>query len=375
MRCKTKYPGVVYRMAKRIGGNGEERVYYVRFKRDGNVIEAKAGRQYADDMSPAKAAHIRGEFIEGKRETPQEIRRKKAEKIWTIDALREAYFAGKPDGKSKYVDINRYDNYLKPTLAKKKPEDIKPLDVERIRRKSCKGKSLQTIKHVLTLLKRIVNYGVKQNLCKGISFHIELPKLDNKVTEDLTPDQLKSLLKVLHTHKNKDVANILRLALLTGMRRGEIFKLTWDDLDFHNKMIHIRNPKGGQSAKIPMNPEAERLLSSIKKHLGSPYVFPAKDGRHRVSIARAANDIRTKAGLPKAFRMCHGLRHTYASMLASSGQVDMFVLQKLLTHKSPQMTQRYAHLRDEALRNGANVAGNIIGGIKTKRKKIASMKP
>ena len=56
----------------------------------------------------------------------------------------------------------------------------------------------------------------------------------------------------------------------------------------------------------------------------------------------------------------HGLRHVYASMLASSGEVDLYTLQKLLTHKSPLMTQRYAHLRDDALKQASEVAGNII---------------
>ena len=56
----------------------------------------------------------------------------------------------------------------------------------------------------------------------------------------------------------------------------------------------------------------------------------------------------------------HGLRHTYASMLASSGKVDMYTLQKLLTHKSPVMTQRYAHLRDDTLKRASNLAGDII---------------
>lgn len=75
------------------------------------------------------------------------------------------------------------------------------------------------------------------------------------------------------------------------------------------------------------------------------------------------NAIRDRDVLPKDFRALHGLRHVYASMLASSGQVDMYTLQKLMTHKSPQMTQRYAHLRDDALQRAAGVAGELFGSL------------
>ncbi len=84
------------------------------------------------------------------------------------------------------------------------------------------------------------------------------------------------------------------------------------------------------------------------------------DGEPFTDIRRRVNPIKEAAGITGDFRALHGLRHTYASMLASSGKVDLYTLQKLLTHKSPVMTQRYAHLRDEALRNASSLAGNII---------------
>ena len=59
-RCKTDYPGVFYREVERIGGTGLEKVFYVVFKQNGKVYEEKVGRQYADDMTPARAARIRG---------------------------------------------------------------------------------------------------------------------------------------------------------------------------------------------------------------------------------------------------------------------------------------------------------------------------
>ena len=150
------------------------------------------------------------------------------------------------------------------------------------------------------------------------------------------------------------------LALYTGMRRGEMFKLQWKNVDFERGFITLVDTKGGKDQLIPLNDAARGLLNSIKRVKGSPFVFPGREGNQRVDINKALSEIKRKAGLPKDFRPLHGLRHVYASMLASSGQVDMYTLQKLLTHKDPRMTQRYAHLRDDALKKAANLAGQII---------------
>jgi len=78
--------------------------------------------------------------------------------------------------------------------------------------------------------------------------------------------------------------------------------------------------------------------------------------------------IKKRANLPESFRPMHGLRHVYASMLASSGKVDMCQLQKLLTHKDSRMTQRYAHLRDEALKRASGVVDDILISVITQNK-------
>ena len=92
----------------------------------------------------------------------------------------------------------------------------------------------------------------------------------------------------------------------------------------------------------------------------SEFVFPGEGGQLRKKSPRSLNRIKLKAQLPEDFRMLQGLRHVYASHLASSGKVDLYKLQKLLTHKSPLMTQRYAHLRNEALMDASNVISEII---------------
>ena len=94
----------------------------------------------------------------------------------------------------------------------------------------------------------------------------------------------------------------------------------------------------------------------------------------QTGLYHAISEIKKKAELPSDFRPLHGLRHHFASMLASSGKVDMYVLQKLLTHKSPTMTQRYAHLRDESLRKASDLAGELASSASI-RKKIPKLRP
>lgn len=368
-RIKTTYPGVFYREADRIGGKGKEKVYYVVFKQNGKWVEEKAGRQYADDMTPARAAHIRGERIEGKKKSRKQIKAEEEEKRqaelnkWTISKLWEEYEKTHAQIKGLVQDKNRYKNHIKPAFGKREPSNISSLEVRRFMSKIEKKMKPGTVKNIMELLRRIIQFGVKNQLCKGPAFTISIPKPNNIKTEDLTQDQLKALIKAIDEDKDIQAANLMRLILVTGIRRGEAFRLKWDDVDFEKGFILLCDPKGGEDQVIPMNESARSILKNHPKSDDSPYVFPGKDGEKRVEIKTSVNRIKERAKLPKDFRPLHGLRHVYASMLASSGQVDLYALQKLLTHKSPAMTQRYAHLRDEALRKASNLAGEIIANV------------
>ena len=280
--------------------------------------------------------------------------------------LWEMYKEQKADLKGLKMDQSRFNNYLKEPFGDKEPQDITPLDVDRIRIRIQKGKSPQTVKLILSLLRRIVNFGVQRKLCTPLPFNLEMPRVYNEKTEDLNPEQLKNLLNAINEDENLQAANLMRFVLYTGMRRGELFKLKWADIDFERGFIHIKSPKGGPNQVIPLNDGARQVLND---HIstGSEFVFPGRGGRQRVDINKQVNRIKARAGLPRDFRPLHGLRHVYASFLASSGKVDLYTLQKLLTHKDPRMTQRYAHLRDETLKQASGVAADIVSGILTER--------
>jgi len=365
-RFKTNYPGVFYIIGQSKLTSKEEKIYYIRFRKDGKETEEKAGWQFQDNMTPAKASTLRAEKIRGVKLTNQGKRAEiEAQKVadqnrWTVARLWDEYIKNKTANYSAHrSDESRFNKYLKDTIGDKEPKDLLPLDVDRIRVKLLKSKSPQTVKHILGILKRVSNFGFNKMLCPAIPFRVEMPDVDNKKTEDLSKDDLHRLLEAIAEDDNKQVGNMMLMALYTGMRRGELFKLKWDDVDFARGFILIRDPKGGKSQSIPLNDAARQLLANHERTT-STYVFPGKNGGQLVDIKKSANRIKERAGLPKDFRPLHGLRHTYASMLASSGKVDIYTLQKLMTHKTPAMTQRYAHLRDDALRQAADLAGDII---------------
>ncbi len=365
------YKGVYFVEGKHPATGRPEKVFYIRYRRDGKQIEEKAGRQSQDGMTAARAARLRVLRIDGDQLSNSENRAKIAadkearKGRWTIERIWQEYYSQRINNKGLRVDDNRFQKHIKPIFGNKVPAEIVTLDVDGVRKQLLKTKAPQTVKHVLALLRRIINFGVKRGLCpepEPSVLYIELPKVDNVQRDELKPDELQALLKAIDEDPNRQVANLMKMALYTGMRRGELFKLKWKDIDFKEGFIFISAPKGGTSQSIPLNDAARAILVEHER-TGSEYVFPGRGGRQRTDAHHQTKRIKERAGVSADFRALHGLRHVYASMLASSGKVDMYTLQKLMTHKSAAMTQRYAHLRDEALKRASAVAGDIFNGL------------
>ncbi len=365
------YAGVFYIEANRAAKKGVEKIYYIRYRKNGKLIEEKVGRQFKDNMTPAKASSIRGLRIEGCNPTNQGNRERiKEEKLKEISSysfirLFSLFEESKHENRSLKDDRTRFALHVAPFIGRKVISALTTQDIEKIRRKMEKdGKSPQTVKHVLTLIKRLVNFALKNGYIAFIpgTLHFDMPVVDNKVTENLTSEQMAKLLQVLDEEEDKIFASLIRLALFTGMRRGALLNLQWTDLDFERNIITLRGDvaKKKKTEYIPMNEKAKEILLAVPRTT-SPYVFPGRDNdKPRVNITDILKRVKEKAGLPENFRPLHGLRHSFASWLANSGQVSMYELQKLLTHSSPLMTQRYAHLHDEALKRASNLTTNLF---------------
>ena len=326
-------------------------------------IKGKRVSRVVDNLTIAREteAAIKGDLVRGEYEINRGIKAAP-----TLGELWAQYLPWAKEHKKTWDDdLLNYRKHLEPRFGRKRLDSISGLDVERMKLEMKKGTSKQgkpystaTIKHQLVLLKRLYNLAKRWGVFAGENpmDRVEIPKLDNLKTEFLSDEESDRLMKTLDNWPCRESAACVKFTLFSGLRRGELFKLTWDDVDFNRGMITLREPKGGKTQTIPISSQALDVLRGLEPT--STYVFPGKNGARRTDFKGPWRRIRTAAGLPDNFRF-HGLRHHFASTLVSAGY-DLLVVQKLLTHKDSRTTQRYAHLSPGALKDAAVKSGELL---------------
>jgi integrase len=184
----------------------------------------------------------------------------------------------------------------------------------------------------------------------------------------LSGPEMARLTGALAKYPDKQAADIVRLLLLTGCRRGEAMAARWADLDLSTGVWS----KPGSTTKqrtdhvVPLSAPARALLSDIaerharehpRKPLGE-YVFPGNgDTGHVVEIKKPWRHICKAAGIT-GLRV-HDLRHSFASQLASGG-ASLPLIGAILGHSNPTTTARYSHLFDDPQRAAVERVGSII---------------
>jgi len=148
----------------------------------------------------------------------------------------------------------------------------------------------------------------------------------------------------------------LRLALLTGARSGEITAIEWSHVDWQRRLIRLPDSKTNEPRTIHLSEAALEVLKTVPR-IGRFVVAGAKPDEPYKNLGRAWIDIREHAGL-KDVRL-HDLRHSYASLAAGRG-VSLQMIGKLLGHKVPATTQRYAHLARDAVADVSDDIGEAI---------------
>ena len=215
--------------------------------------------------------------------------------------------------------------------------------------------------HVLERLRQIMNFAVacdhiEANPAGGIAFN-RRPKL----TRFLSREEVARLHRVLDAQTRKDrrqQADIIRLLLLTGCRRGEITGLRWSEV--RDGTLALADSKTGPRT-APLNRQAKAVLDR-QPRTGSPFVFPSP---HDPARPRGPNlglwyRVRREAGIEDV--RLHDLRHTMASHAVMNG-VPVPVVSRMLGHSNVQMTLRYAHLADRDIEAAAERVGGAMGAL------------
>ncbi len=243
---------------------------------------------------------------------------------------------------------------------------ITQFDIRRFMADRAKKVKPSTINRDVAMMKSMYNrareWGVVQvNPVVGIK---RLPE-NNERCRWLTEEEQNRLL----AHCHGLTRTLVVVALRTGMRWGEIVHLKWHQapesnyVDFKQEIIYIHESlsKSGKSRWIPLGQVVKWELLNVPKQKDTDYIFlNSRTKKPLGSIKNAFNRAVIKAKIDDF--TFHSLRHTFASQLVRDG-VDLYVVQKLLGHSSPKMTQRYAHLREDMLKDAIKKIDRQFEGV------------
>lgn len=257
-------------------------------------------------------------------------------------------------------------------LTKVGPEHIQFWLTE-LRKRGVSNSSMRTYKATLSgAFKAALKEGkIASNPCTVV----EIPNDDEK-PERVVPslDRMREFLDLMDCTKHGPV---YRLAAATGMRRGELCGLTWDNVDFGERELHVKQvvtnvrgkklvvgpPKSKAGVRtIPLSATALQLLREAKLLSGgSSYVFPGNGGgpRSPSSVSSAGKRAKHQLGLPREFSPVHGCRHMFATNALRAG-VNPRTLQQLLGHAKIEETLMYVKPDDEDRRAAVNVLDGLL---------------
>jgi integrase len=302
---------------------------------------------------------------------------------WRADA------APKKRPRSQQEDEGLIRQWILPELGARKVADIKRADIQKLHTKITKAGAAVRANRVLALASRLFNL--------AIGWEMRRPDNDNPASmiarnpetaryRYLEAGDMGRLLAALPAMRNQQAADVIRVLLLTGARRGEVLAMRWDQLDLLGG--HWTKPAAATKQKrlhrVPLSGPARPMLADINSEAAakaeragrpmSEWVFPAPPARgpkiaDRRRGDRPISDLKTSwQTVLRAAQITdlhvHDLRHCYASYLASSGS-NLPLIGQLLGHTQAATTQRYAHLLDDPQRAATERVAGILSAIET----------
>lgn len=227
-------------------------------------------------------------------------------------------------------------------FSNKSPEEINSEDVKQFMAENLTDKAATSIILFLSAIK----YAYSSILQKDITAQIKRPKKEKRLPITLSKDEVKKLFDAIKTEKSK---LMVKLMYACGFRVSELVNLKIVDLNFPEKIGHVRQAKGNKD-RIFNIPEflLYELQTQAKKQEGKEYLFTGRSGKLSTrNLQKIVSSAAKRAGLNEAH--CHTLRHSFATHLLEDN-VDIRKIQELLGHADLSTTQIYTHVSTEELK-------------------------
>lgn len=256
--------------------------------------------------------------------------------------------------------------HLLPAFREKAVKELRKSDATKlIASLELKKKSNSTINKILVILKCIIKFGVESEYLEVSPFNgIKPLKVDNRKYDYWNELEAKEFLQKAKGHR---LFNVLKFAINTGLRRGELCGLKWKNLviNQNNKELHFNEQllpgrirglvKGHSTRFVPLTKNAIGVLEDIGPGEPEEYIFKAKNGLsiEPTSLSIDFRKLQKEVGMKKVIKL-HALRHSFASLLTAKG-VNIQKVQHLMGHKDSKVTERYSHLDQKELRDTVQI--------------------
>ena len=303
-----------------------------------------------------------------------------------MDEWFEAYAKVKVRPSSHQTYKGYIENHIKPNIGDIPIEKLTSLQLQKFYRllltegrvprieseKQPMGLSAKTVRNINQVISSAMDMAVRHKLIlSNPTEGCELPKVEHREMKTLPAEQLGAFLREA---KESGVYELYYMDLATGLRRGELLGLKWEDIDLQNGIIHVRRQVArvdGEVKEMPLktknsyrnisiSQDAVAMLTEMEAHRVSDYVFPSSNGGpiSPDSVNNMLHRVLKRAGLPSI--RFHDLRHTFATLALQNG-VDIKTVSGMLGHFSAGFTlDTYAHVTNSAQKEAAKTMGNVL---------------
>lgn len=348
--------------------------FYYRYKdTNGKTCTQKVGRSNDIDLAEARnrAKALRAEVALGANPRA-DVKAEKA--VITFDDFFNDHYLPyvKPRKRSWDRDEELYRLRIKAVFGSKRLNQVSRLQIQTFHSGLLDEKlAPATANHHAKLIRHMLNLAVEWNMLeKNPASRIHMFDEDNKEERYMNDEQLGNLMEVLKTDSARSICQIATFLLATGCRLNEAVTATWPQVEKDKRVFRVaaKNSKSKRMRPVPLNDTAIEVLNQLNTEGVYEHLFiNKKTKKPYVNIAKIWDKIRTKAGLPHL--RIHDLRHQAASNLINSGS-SLYIVQQILGHSDPIITQRYAHLSMKSLNDASDSASEIIKGAMEKKSAV-----